>query len=443
MNLDRLRAIVRGAPGARAAPPLRELTYEPVDGDGQPFARAPISGLRGARVLETPFGETVVVERRFEADEHYGRVKVGACASFDARALTLLTGRPTPAPVEGERRSPVFLDLETTGLSGGAGTVAFLVGCGAFEDGAFVVRQFFLPGFAGERALLHAVAAFLEGSPCLLTYNGRTFDVPVMDTRWLFHRLPFPIGALPHVDMLPPARRIWKQAVDGAERSCRLVHLEDELLGVRREGDVPGWEIPQRYFEFVRSGNAAVVEPVLLHNRLDLMSLAALTWLAQRLVSEGADAAEDACECLALGRLYERAGEPARAEAAYRRATSHLVGDRASRETALHALAVLLRRSRRHAEAAEAWHELLALGHGRSAAAREAIRSLAVHHEHRARDLEAARAYALRQLQAERDPDRREAVRYRLARIERKIGRRAPQPSSTRLLDSGGTNFEF
>jgi uncharacterized protein len=436
VNLDRLRAIVRGSGATtRAAAPRRELTYEPVDEDGQPFARVSLAGLRGARVVATPFGDTVVVERRFEADEHYGRVRVGPCASFDAAALVRLTGRPLPSSALAEGRSPVFLDLETTGLSGGAGTVAFLVGCGTFEDEAFVVRQFFLSDLAGERALLHAVAAFLDGGPCLVTYNGRTFDVPVMDTRWAFHRMACPITELPHVDMLPPARRIWRHAVDGEARSCRLVCLEDALLGVRRDGDVPGWEIPQRYFEFVRSGNAALVEPVLLHNRLDLMSLAALTWRAQRLVCEGPDAAEDARECLALGQLHERAGDSAAAEEAYRRAASHLLGDRASREAALHALAVLLRRGRRHGEAAGAWQALLALGHGRTAAGREAIQALAVHHEHRARDLGAARAFALRQLQAEGDPERREVVRYRLARLDRKLGRSAPEPAAAPLLE--------
>ena len=158
----------------------------------------------------------------------------------------------------------VFLDLETTGLSGGAGTVAFLVGCGWFEGGAFRTRQFLLPGFGGERAMLAAVAALLADGGALVTYNGKTFDLPVMETRWLFQRLTPPFDDLPHFDLLHMARRLWARREDGAasfeQAGCRLVSLEHELLGVTRVGDVPGWEIPSRYFDFIRHGDAAVLD---------------------------------------------------------------------------------------------------------------------------------------------------------------------------------------
>ena len=104
----------------------------------------------------------------------------------------------------------IFIDLETTGLSGGAGTVAFLVGCGYFDLGAFQVRQFLLTSYAAERALLAAVAEFFDDAELIVTYNGKTFDVPVMETRWLFHRMAMPLDGVPHFDMLHPARRLWK-----------------------------------------------------------------------------------------------------------------------------------------------------------------------------------------------------------------------------------------
>jgi uncharacterized protein len=129
-----------------------------------------------------------------------------------AKALALLdpalcsrgVGPGTPAKT-------VFLDLETTGLSGGAGTLAFLVGCGWFDLGAFQVRQFLLTSYAAERALLAAVADFFGGCDLIVTYNGKTFDVPVMETRWAFHRIPMPLDETPHFDMLHPARRLWRR----------------------------------------------------------------------------------------------------------------------------------------------------------------------------------------------------------------------------------------
>lgn len=414
-------------------PVVRELSYEPVDRDGLPLDSPPAAlALEGACEVGTPFGTVVVVEHTFDTAGTHGSVALEGCDLVDEDALATLTGRPVEWPDGGARR-PVFFDLETTGLSGGAGTVAFLVGCGFFEAGAFKTVQFFLPGFAAERALLHAAGELLDRVPLLVTYNGRSFDVPVMEMRWSFHRMACPIERTPHVDMLPPARRLWREAGDGAERSCRLVSLEEHLFGFVRTGDVPGWEIPQRYFAYLRSGDSGPLAPVLHHNRLDLLSLAVVAARAQRLVQDGHEAARDARECHALGRLYERAGKLEVAESAYAAAADHIVGDREVRERALARLAVLLRRQRRFRESADAWRRLLALGHGRSSRAREALEALAIHHEHRVGELDAARSIALSALQEESDPIRREAVRHRLARLERKLaGRRdvaAPSPS--------------
>lgn len=442
-TLSKLREILRARNAQpRPEPAVRELTYEPVDGEGEPLAAsADALALEGATPLTTPYGPALLVEWTFEADAPYGSRRVEAFDLVDPEALSLLTGRPANE-FDGVSKRPVFFDLETTGLAGGAGTVAFLVGCGYFERGAFLVKQFFLPAFAQERALLHAVGEFFEGVPFIVSYNGRSFDVPVMETRWLFHRMQHALEHVSHLDMLPPARRLWKAAPDGSERSCRLVALEDTLFGVSRVGDVPGFEIPQRYFAFVRSGDAAPLRPVLLHNRLDLLSLAAVTARAQVLAREGPVAATDAHECLALGVLYQRAGDAARAEEAYRAAARHPVGDRTGREDALRRLGVLLRRARRFDEAARVWHELVSRGRRGSPAAREAITALAVHHEHRQRDLYQARALAFKALESERDPRRREDLRHRLGRIERKLARLAVAPpggeASSSLLGEPG-----
>lgn len=427
-SLDRLRDILRsGRPPAAPHPPvppvLRELTYEPVDQDGalvRGIADTPL--LEGVGKVDTPHGCACVIDRAFEPGEFHGAVRVEAHAGYDPEALQVLSGRPLGLGEAIGAAGPVFLDLETTGLSGGAGTVAFLVGLGAFEaDGRFRTRQFFLGGFAGERAMLHAVAEAVEGRPLVITYNGGSFDLPVMETRWLFHRLVPALEGRPHLDMLPPARRLWRDTMSGGERSCRLVALEEALLGLRRVGDVPGFEIPGRYFEFLRTGDPQPLEPVLLHNRLDLLSLAVLTARAQRLVREGPPASGDARECLALGRIYERAGRAEAAEAAYRAAVDHPVCDRASCEHAWYALARLLRRRKRHGDAAQAWRQLLRHADRRGQRGREAVEALAVHHEHRERDLVLARALAQRALGAERDEAKRDGLRHRLARLDRKL----------------------
>lgn len=442
-TLARLREILEGSRGRptvpRSAVPVRELTYEPVGPDGLPIEEpAGLPPLEGARWQETPHGPIVVVDREYESGYRHGAAVVRELAGWDRVALAVLDPRLGVPACGGDAlvsSSPVFVDLETTGLSGGAGTVAFLVGCGRFEDGAFRTRQFFLQSFGAERALLHALGAFFEGVPLIVTYNGRTFDLPVLETRWLFHRLPPALAGVPHLDMLPPARRLWRGAAGTADEGCRLAALEARLYGVSRAGDVPAFEIPHRYFAYVRRGDASGLPAVLEHNRLDLLSLAALLARGQRLACEGAEAAADAAECLAAGRLLDERGQAGRAEACFRRVAADRFAPHAVREQALVSLARLLRRQRRFGEAAEAWRAIVSGSIGRSPAVREAIEALAIHHEHRDRDLQTARALALQAFAAERDARRRDAVAWRLARLDRKLARSATT-AHPRLLDA-------
>ncbi len=191
-----------------------------------------------------------------------------------------------------------------------------------------------------------------------MTYNGRSFDVPLMEMRWAFHRTPAPTGALPHFDMLPPARRLWSRR-DGADgEGCTLAALERAILGFARAADVPGFEIPARYFHFVRTGETSDIEGILDHNRHDLVSLAGVLAHALWLADEGADACREDSERVALGRLYERAGDVARAEQAFERARSSADPD--ARRHALSRLAAIFRRAGRHDEAARAWRDVLA-----------------------------------------------------------------------------------
>ncbi|CAN5868771.1 hypothetical protein BH18ACI5_BH18ACI5_14530 [soil metagenome] len=422
---SRLRAIVNSGPPKA----LRELTYEPDDGyrnaaalDGDYVA----SALGGRRVTNR-FGECLVIDRRYESDRWHGRVQIGDCTIDDFDSLRILD--PNLARSAGLEPCPrtIFIDLETTGLSGGAGMVAFLVGCGYFDLGAFQVRQFLLTSHAGERALLAAVAEFFEGAALFVTYNGKTFDVPVMETRWLFHRMEMPSiggeGGVPHFDMLHPARRLWKHDDSG----CRLSTLERTLFDVVRVGDVPGMEIPARFYGFVRSGDPRPLEPVLEHNRIDLVSLAAVTARGIRMAREGHDGCRDCAEALALGKILERAEHFTRSEACYRFAAQSSASQ--VRADALYRLAVRLRRDRRFDAAAETWRELIEFTEPRSMRRGQlndcrqiAVEALAIHREHRAKDLAGARELALAVL--EESGSRAAKVRHRLARLDKKLSQK-------------------
>lgn len=326
----------------------------------------------------------------------------------------------------------LFLDLETTGLAGGAGTYAFLVGCAWFDGGVLRIRQYFLSTFSAERALLAAVAEAACQSGTLVTYNGKTFDLPLLDTRFLMHRLEAPFASRPHVDMLHPARRLWRGEDDeaaGTTSSCKLSLLEETLLGHVREGDVPGFEIPSRYFHYVRTGDARPLEPVLEHNRLDLLSLACVTARAACLLEGGPAQASTGRETYGLGRLYERAGRAVDARACYARAGGLDEGQGAlarvdwlTKAEALRAYALLARRERRFEDAAMAWEGILSLRRSPVAITQQAIDALAVHQEHRLGDARAARTLAMRSMALTGSPSRRLAVAHRLARLNRKLG---------------------
>ena len=398
----------------------------------------------GGEWCESGGQQYLVVDRKYAPGHRHGHVAVCDAAPDDAtddrawRRLHLLGSGATlygsPGNAEGvaPQKRLLFLDLETTGLAGGAGTYAFLVGCGWFVNGCFHTRQFFLSSFSAERVLLDAVTELARDVAVVVTYNGKTFDLPLIETRFLLHRLQTPFAELPHVDMLHPARRLWRSehaepsAVrEGSASGCRLGELERTLLGHEREGDVPGVEIPSRYFQFVRTGDARPLEAVLEHNRLDLLSLALVTAHAAEMLDAGPPAARTAREAFGMGRLFERGGMVADASACYQRATE-LPGEVATHAEALRGAAVLARRQRRYTEAAAAWRRIIDLRGCPPEIVREASEALAVHHEHRLRNLELARRFALQSLQLPASVARQQAVAHRLARLDRKLGADLP-----------------
>ena len=305
-TLDRLRDIVRNhrpsavptvdmGRGGSSDPPAKVDAPVSMAVDAPDHTRAALA--LGGALVERADGAVIVVDREYRADQVHGHTPIGEIAStitegLDAMKL-MAQAWPSAKGIDGRL---LFLDLETTGLFGGAGTQAFLVGCASIEGTSIRVRQFLMPGFEHERAVLSELEAWAKSQGTLCTYNGRTFDVPLIETRFMYHRVPCPLDGVPHLDMLHAARRLWRQRPVGVgpdpdDSSCSLGVLEKHIAGLHRVGDVPGYEIPSRFFSFVRNGDPGPLEAVLEHNRLDLISLAAVLARAIVLITRGPSAA--------------------------------------------------------------------------------------------------------------------------------------------------------
>jgi len=230
--------------------------------------------------------------------------------ALDARSSELAwLSQPTPV-VTGNLHGALFLDVETTGLAGGTGTFAFLVGAAWFDHHNLVLAQYLMRSPDEEPAVLAELAAKARASEMVVTFNGKAFDVPLLETRYTLQRQrsPFPAD---HLDLLAAARRIWRLRLN----SCRLANLEQTVLGVRRWDDVPGALIPQLYTDYLRSGDGRCLTPVFDHNALDVLSLVTLAGRLAQLHRDPWQAlADDPLDLLSLGRSFDRrvsAGSPA------------------------------------------------------------------------------------------------------------------------------------
>ena len=328
--------------------------------------------------------------------------------------LMLMQAEELPRPLDPTRI--LYLDTETTGLNGGAGTVAFQVGLGWLREDGFHVRQLVMRDYPEERYLLREVEAAVEDADVLCTFNGRTFDVPLLRSRFLMNRMdPDVLDAPPHIDLLHIARRVFKLRL----RRCNLGNLEAQVLGIPREDDLPGAEVPERYFRYLRTGEFALLDDVLRHNEQDIASLCVLlnrmTWLYDH--PERLGHSED---LFAMGVALERAKHVEEARRCYRLLPSG----------ALHAqgqlrMAAGYRREGSRAEAARLWREMIARGEGGVTPFIE----LAKHYEHFERDipraLEMTREALVRAAEPRLTPDAEaeaqlEALEKRYQRLKKK-----------------------
>ncbi len=271
---DRLRGL-RSQAGATAVGPVREARA------GAGVAIEELRRLLGVRGRAA--GTVPAPARAFDRDVPGEEIAPGL-----RFAETLAAWPPAPESIDaGFARMETLacsrllcFDTETTGLAGGTGTRAFMIGAADWHEGRLRLRQLTITTLAAETSMLREFARWLDPSQVLVSYNGKSYDAPLLATRYRLARLPSPLAGLAHLDLLHPVRRRYR----GHWENCRLGTVERQLLGVVREDDLPGSQAPRAWLDYLRGGSAADLRRVAMHNAQDLRSLAALVL---RMASDG------------------------------------------------------------------------------------------------------------------------------------------------------------
>jgi uncharacterized protein YprB with RNaseH-like and TPR domain len=358
--------------------------------------------------VETAHGRHFETERLYERHRRHGSIGIADLEHLPHDLLQAISnGQIQGVPPE----KWCFLDTETTGLAGGSGTYAFLIGVGRITPQGFRIRQFFMREFGEEASLLSALHQHLQQFEVLITYNGKTYDQPLLETRFRMVRQTPPFSALEHLDLLFGARRLWKLRFE----SCRLVDLENQILGVERQGDLPGDMIPYVYFEYLRTQEILRLLPIFHHNAVDILTLACLTAIVP-LAFHPPDQAQFAhgAEMVGLARWWRQAEQHENALALFRQAVDRGLPDDLLFRTLWDIAALEKKLGREHA-ALPVYTELAASRNPWRAAA---FAELAKYYEHRERNY----AMALEMTHQALEIDPSEALHRRLTRLEKKSG---------------------
>ncbi len=374
----------------------------------------------------TSLGETFIHEERFAADYHHGLAPIKLQASLNIMSAWAADTRLRDLPIE----SFAFLDTETSGLSGGTGTYAFLVGVGKFINDEFILQQFFMRDPAEEAAMLDGLGEFLASAQVLVTFNGKAFDAPLLVTRYTIHGIPVPFKDFAHLDLLPLARRLWRDRLE----SRALKYLEENILfAPRTVEEVPGYEIPYLYFDYLRDGDARPLKGVFYHNAMDVVAMAALlSHTAKMLEDPFHEGIEHGLDVIALAKLYEDLGQWDTAarlferglEKAHSTSPGQVISEENFAET-VRRLSVLQKRRGDFDEAIHLWEEAADNGHI------YAFIELAKYYEHKKRDVKSALTWtksAQKQIEKSDLPTYMrkhwmEELTHRRQRLETKLGK--------------------
>ncbi len=314
----------------------------------------------------------------------------------------------------------IFLDTETSGLAGGTGTYAFEVGLGRFVNNEFQLAQFFMRHPGEEPAMLNGLSEFMHGMKAVVTYNGKSFDIPLLNTRYTMMGMPSPFEDIHHFDLLPLARRLWRLRLE----SRTLGHVENEILGVERgDEEVPGYLIPELYFDFLKTQDARPLAGIFYHNAIDILSLAGLlSHTAFLLHNPTTDKIEYGEDHISLARFFSAQDDHKLAEELFRKALRFELKDILYWD-AVEQLSFLYKKQEKWNQAVELWEQAAEQNH------LYAFEELAKYYEHRVKDLTAAQDWTLRaitildkiNIPAYQFNDWQESLNHRLNRLNRRL----------------------
>ena len=256
------------------------------------------------KAVENEYGSFYLIENELPAEYHHGDIRISDLLQQSAIHLPVIGKNSDFDQVDLSKL--LFIDTETTGLSGGAGTCAFLVGLGFFEKRQFRVLQYFMNDFHEEAAMLYEINQFVPEFECLVSYNGKSFDLPLLISRNVFQSMKPSFAKMRHFDLLHSVRRLWKHRLT----ECSLLNAEHQIAHFSRTTeDIPGFLIPQTYFHYLRHKDVVPLKPIFYHNQQDIVAMAALLCKALATVSNPHETCEHAFDILALGKLLENANQ--------------------------------------------------------------------------------------------------------------------------------------
>jgi uncharacterized protein YprB with RNaseH-like and TPR domain len=317
----------------------------------QPSPERTPGALPPGEEIQTERGTALRLEAKYPPEHTHGSKPLGSLLGFNTSLIAEVARQSAFSDARLEKL--VFLDTETTGLVGGAGTIVFLVGVGTFFEGHFRLRQYFLRDPGEEAAFLLALGEDLDQGEGLVSFNGRAFDVPLLEMRYMLGlRRHWPLNTWPQLDLLHVARRLWRRSLP----DCTLGTIEREVLAVSRsEQDVPGAEIPGMYLDYLRTGDASDMTRVIYHNAVDVLSLVVMASAVLELHGEVDPTSLSGEEALAVARWHAGAGRADPASNAYHAAMRSKRTE--IRLDALRHFSAELKRAQRREEALPLWEE--------------------------------------------------------------------------------------